>query len=235
MEPFAKALLAHAAGDSTTELLIHRDDGLDVLLPVRHFFRGEEEFSDLEQKALSLCSGHVLDVGAGAGIHSLVLQGRGIRVTALDLSPLVAELLRRRGVEDVVCSDFLDFKGGPFDSITLFGHGIGMAGTLAGLDPFLTHAGTLLNPRGWLLVDSLDVTATDDPRHLQYQEQNRRAGRYVGETRIRFGHAGEMGPYCPWLHIDPSTLSERASPLGFAVEVVCQEESGEYLARLTKR
>lgn len=54
-------------------------------LPVSYLFRNYKEMNALEKKALELASGKVLDVGAGAGSHSLYLQNeKKLEVIALD-------------------------------------------------------------------------------------------------------------------------------------------------------
>lgn len=63
----------------------------DDVMPVANLFRTESQMPVLERRALSLCSGRVLDVGAGAGCHSLALQQRGLEVTAVDISELSVE------------------------------------------------------------------------------------------------------------------------------------------------
>ena len=55
-------------------------------------FRSYEDMPEIERKALDMAKGRILDVGAGAGCHSLVLQERGMDVTAIDISPLSVEL-----------------------------------------------------------------------------------------------------------------------------------------------
>ena len=88
------------------------DRGEDVAVTVRNdfgpteevhpsfFFRKEEAFEEWESIALRQCGPRVLDIGAGAGAHALVLQGRGHEVTALDLIPEAVRIMRERGVED---------------------------------------------------------------------------------------------------------------------------------------
>lgn len=232
MAPFAHALEAFFAGDDGASVIIRRDDGLEVPLPARHFFRTEAELSAIDRHALDECRGRVLDAGAGAGVHSLLLQARGLAVTALDVSPPLIEIMRRRGVRDVVCADIRTWSGGPFDTMLLLGHGTGIVGERAALEAFLAHVHGLLAPGGCILLDSTDVTRTDDPRHLAYQEANRRAGRYPGEIRMGFEHAGEVGPFGPWLHVDSATLGRAARAAGFSPEILIEEVTGEYLARL---
>ena len=186
MEPHGLAMEAFFDGDTNAELSVCRDDGLEESIPVRHFFRHASQFTPVENAALELCRGLVLDVGAGSGLHSLLLQEKGVRVTSIDISPHAVKIMKQRGVKDARCADIFEFQGGPYHTLLLLGHGIGMAGTIAGLDCFLAHAQGLVSADGQVLLDSLDVRATDNPNHMAYQEANREAGRYVGENRLRF-------------------------------------------------
>lgn len=233
MVPHGLALQAYFAGDDGAQILVRRDDGLEVFLPASVFFRSPDDFWPIETMALEHCRGHVLDIGAGSGVHSLFLESEGRSVTALDISPEAVGIMIERGLSDVRCADALDFEGGPFDTLLMLGHGIGITGDLPGLRRFLRRARRLIRENGQLLADSLDVRRTDDSKHLAYHEANREAGRYVGETRLQFQFGEHVGPYCGWLHVDPQTLKEEARRAGWECEVLLEEESGNYLARLT--
>jgi hypothetical protein len=160
-------------------------------------------------------------------------SGSGPAVQAIDVSPEAVKIMSKRGVKECQQVDVFKFHEGPFDTLLLMMHGVGMVGDLAGLDRFLDHALTLIKPDGQLLFDSLDVRCTDDPRHLAYQEANRRAGRYFGEIRIRFEYKGQTGPFFGWLHVDSETLADRAEKNGWFCRVVGRENGGDYLAQLT--
>jgi SAM-dependent methyltransferase len=201
---------------------------------VSHFFRPPSTFTPIEEVALARCRGHVLDVGAGTGLHSLVLQQKGFRVTAIDISPEAVEIMAHRGVQDVHCADLLEYHGGPFGTVLMMGHGIGMVETLAGLDRFLAHVRGWLSGEGQVLLDSLDVRVTDDPRNLAYQEANRRAGRSIGEVRMHLEYQGQRGAPCGWLHVDSETLRQQAAKAGWNCEVILTVAGGDYLARLTQ-
>lgn len=101
--------------------------------PVSFFFRDDIEFLSLEEVTLDLCRGHVLDIGAGVGAHSLALQNRGLKVCALDISPQACEIMKKRGVHDVCCMDIFDFNKQPFDTVLFLGNAIGVVKNLAGL------------------------------------------------------------------------------------------------------
>jgi SAM-dependent methyltransferase len=232
MTPQGLALKAYFEGDRGVQLTVRRDDGVEYALPVSHFFRAPADFTPLEASALERCRGRVLDIGAGSGLHSLALQERGLAVTALEISPEAVAVMIRRGVRDARCADIFQFTEGPFDSLLMLGHGIGITEDLTGLERYLELARRLLAPGGRLLLDSTDVRRSDDPRHLAYQEANRQAGRYAGEIRMQLEFAGQRGPYCGWLHVDPETLAERAARAGWSCEVVLEEPAWGYLACL---
>jgi SAM-dependent methyltransferase len=233
MEPYGAALLAYFEGDTGAELILGRDDGHEGRLPVSHFFRGPSEFTAIENTAIKRCAGHVLDVGAGTGLHSLALQEKGLRVTAIDVCSQAVEIMAQRGVVDAHVLDLFDCEEGPFDTVLMMGHGVGMVETLAGLDRFLAHVCKLLAEGGQVLLDSLDVRVSTDPKNLAYHEANRRAGRYIGEIGLQCEHQGRRGALYHWLHVDPDTLAEHAARAGWKCKVPVAEESGDYLARLS--
>jgi len=234
MKPYGLALSDYDKGNLSATLIIYRDDGWREELSVSGFFRQPQEY-DLERTALDLCYGHVLDVGAGSGIHTLFLQERGVVVCAIDVSPEAVQIMRRRGVLDIRQADVLSFEDGEFDTVIMMGHGIGVVEDMAGLSSFLKHAPRLLKPSGQILLTSLDVRVTNNPTHLEYQKGNLDSGRYFGEIRMQFEYRSIRGPLFGWLHIDAETLSSYASKTGWNCDVVQRQPDGNYLARFTRR
>lgn len=234
MDPHGLALLAYQEGDADAALTLLRDDGVENAIPASYFFRGPEAFSAIERAALGACRGRVLDIGAGTGLHALALEVQGLEVTAIDVSPQAVEVMRRRGVKDAREADVYVFDGERYDTLLMLGHGIGMVGTIDGLNRFLAHAPSLMADGAQLLFDSLDARRTDDPANLAYHEANRRAGRYIGEIRLRFAFGETAGSTFGWLHVDAETLARQAQSAGWMCEVVLEEATGEYLARLTR-
>lgn len=231
MEPFGKALLAYYEGEAEVRLTVRRDDGVEVHLPARYFFREEASFTEIEMKALTLCKGRILDVGAGSGLHSLVLQVRGYQITSIDISPEAVTVTRRRGVKDAHCADVFLSRNGRFDTLLFLGHGIGMVETLDGLDRFLGRMAGLLSEDGQVLLDSLDVGVTNNPINLTYHEMNRKGGRYAGEIQMQLEFHGVKGPFCGWLQVDVEILAKHAKAKGWRCEIIHREPAGDYLAR----
>ena len=134
------SMLDYYNGDTTAQIIIRRDDGFETLLPINIFFRPQSEFLPGEAIALKHCYGHVLDIGAGSGYHSLVLQSKGLKVTAIDICSQAVDIMKKRGVQIAYCIDIMQFIEGQFDTLLMLGHGIGMVENIKGLKNFLIHA-----------------------------------------------------------------------------------------------
>lgn len=229
-----KLLRDHADGFPGAVATVIWEDGARQSLGGKYLFRSFERFTDAEAGAVALCQGRVLDVGAGAGSHALVLQEAGLEVVALDVSPDAAAVMRRRGVVDARSGDIFTFDGESFDTLLLLMNGIGVVGDLAGLDRFLDHAHVLLGDGGQILLDSADIKTSDDPAEIARIVERVRAGKYRGETIQRIVYRGETGAPFPWLYIDAITLGSQAAARGWWTQVVFEGSEGDYLARLVR-
>ncbi|HNW88495.1 MAG TPA: methyltransferase domain-containing protein [Bacteroidales bacterium] len=145
MTLYGLALSDFFNGNQDAKVIMHRDDNTSFELPMNIFFHGRG-FSFIEEEALELCRGKVLDVGAGSGRHSLYLKQKGLDVFSIDISPEATEIMKKQGLSKVKCSNIFDFHEGKYDSIILLGHGIGMTGSLEGFRIFLGHMEKLLRP-----------------------------------------------------------------------------------------
>lgn len=234
MKPFGLAIADYCRGDKQAAVKICRDDGVEDYLAISSFFRGPTDIP-MDKIALDNCRGRILDVGAGVGIHSLYLQNKDYEVVAMDVSPEACEVMRKRGIKDVYCTSFSDFKAAPFDTLLILGRSICMVENLKGLAVFLKKARQLAKPGGQIILNSLDVRQTTDQQNLAYHAANRRAGRYIGEIRLYMEYKGEKAPVTGLLHVDAVILAEYASKANWSCEILVQQENGNYLAKLTKK
>jgi SAM-dependent methyltransferase len=232
MKPYGVALKDFARGEKNAVLIYERDDGFREEHPVSIFFREPSEFFPSERLAMDLCVGQILDIGAGAGIHTRLLERRGYLVTAIDICPESVDVMTEAGVQDARCKDILEMASGDYYTLLFMGRGIGLVENLEGLDLFLNHAKNLIHPDGHLLINAWDVIKSDISEHRAYQDANRKSGRYVGEIRLRLHYKELIGEPFTWLHVDPETLSQHAIQAGWHTEIIKQDESGDYLARL---
>ncbi len=201
-------------------------------IPLSTLFRKYEEMPEIERKALDMANGKTLDVGAGSGCHSLVLQEKGIDVTAIDISPLSVETMKERGVKKVIEQDFFTLKG-QYDTVLMLMNGIGIVGTLERLPRFFRQLDKILVPGGQLLCDSSDISYVFEDENGMIDIPNEMD--YYGEHSFRMQYKDTIGEPFNWLYIDADTLREKAGRCGYAVEVVAEGEHYDYLARITKR
>jgi len=201
-------------GDSITVTTDIAED--EQLLP-SYFFRTMEQMPVQEQEALKRCAGRVLDVGAGAGAHSLWLQEHGFEVDAMEISPLCCETMRKRGVKNVHLQDIFSLTDHKYDTILLLMNGAGIAQTLPGLRTLLHHLGTLLNPGGKILADSSDLLYlfTDENGDTWIDIAS---DTYYGEMKYQLTYKSIKGKPFSWLFVDPDTFCDYADFCGFTVK-----------------
>ena len=201
-------------------------------IPLTTLFRSYEDMPEIERKALDMAKGRILDVGAGAGCHSLVLQKRGLDVTAIDISPLSVETMKEREVKKVIEQNFFTLEG-QYDTILMLMNGIGIVGTLERLPEFFKQLDKILAPGGQVLCDSSDISYVFEDEEGMIDIPNEM--NYYGEHSFRMQYKDTIGEPFNWLYIDADTLKQKADRCGYAVEVVAEGEHYDYLARITKR
>ena len=201
-------------------------------LPVAALFRTEERMPKLERTALDLCRGRVLDVGAGAGCHSLALQRRGLDVTAIDISPLSVEVMRCRGVKSAVAADLFDETfSGCYDTVLMLMNGSGIIGRLERMPLFFHRMKQLLAAGGQVLMDSSDLRYVFENEDGSW-DIDLNAG-YYGELEYQMQYQKVKGEPFDWLYVDFDTLAFHAQANGFRAELMEEGSHYDYLARLS--
>lgn len=230
-----KDLMGKAIGDyfhqnSPEDIITESSVSEQDVLPVSYLFRDFEEMPPIEQKALELSNGKVLDVGAAAGSHSLYLQNqKQLDVTAIDISEKSIEICKLRGVKNSVCQNLLDFNDGTFDTILLMMNGTGIFETIDRMDDYLKKLHQLLNSGGQLLIDGTDILYMfENPEGIELPSDH-----YYGEVEYYVSYKGEEDEPFKMLYLDYDNLKTAAEEIGFKVEKVIDDQDS-YLARLIK-
>ena len=232
MDPMGRAIADYHKSNKASRLRVFSPMFEEDEIPLTTLFRNYESMPEIERKALDMAKGRVLDVGAGAGCHSLVLQGRGLDVTAIDISPLSVETMKERGVKKVFEQDFFTLEG-QFDTILMLMNGIGIVGTLERMPEFFKQLDKILAPGGQVLCDSSDISYVFEDEEGMIDIPNEM--NYYGEHSFQMQYKDTIGEPFNWLYIDADTLKQKADRCGYAVEVVAEGEHYDYLARITKR
>ena len=213
---FAEALWQyHKTGRAV--LRTERDDGHTAREDVSWYFTSPREFPLHEKAARKFARGRVLDIGCGAGRHSLYLQKRGLSVTAMDASPQIVELARARGVRDARIANAcgkLPFRDGEFDTVILFGNNLGICGTVPKFRRMLRELYRITVPGGRIL-GTTRVPSTTNSIHRGYLRKNVESGRAVGQIRLRLLFKGKHGAWFDLLLLAPTDLMQIAAKEGW--------------------
>lgn len=232
-DPMGRAIYEYFTTGKAGKLRVFSSQFDEDELPVKDLFRTLEQMPLLEQKALQLAYGRILDVGAGSGCHSLVLQEMGKESLAIDISPWAVEVMKKRGIDACLTNVFDMGFTGRFDTILMLMNGSGIIGKLKNMPAFLTRVKQLLAPGGCVLMDSTDLRYLYEDEDGSYLVDL--AADYYGEVDFQMQYGKVKGEPFDWLYIDFDTLSAYATPYGFRVEKVMEGEHYDYLARLSLR
>ena len=229
-DPMGAAILDYQKSERVGRLRVLSSMFEEDEMPVKHLFRNLEEMPMLEQKALSLAKGKVLDVGAGAGCHALALQAQSIAVKAIDISPLSCEAMELRGVMDAECINLFDehLETG-FDTILLLMNGTGIAGKIENLPALFNRLKALLNKGGQILIDSSDIKYIYENEDGSFDINLNAA--YYGEVDYQMVYKDVKGDSFDWLYVDFPLLKSIAESCGLHGELIAEGEHYDYLAR----
>jgi SAM-dependent methyltransferase len=230
---FGKAILDFQTNNSPEDLITETTISDEDEMSVAYLFRDFYGMPKLEQQALLLSNGKVLDVGCGAGSHSLYLQNeKKLEVTAIDISNNAVEACQLRGISDVSRTDILEYKSSEkFDTILLLMNGTGIFGKIENVSKYFQKLKSLLSENGQILIDSSDI--------IYMFDEDEDGGKwisgdtYYGELEFIISYKGEKEAPFPWLYMDYTTLENAAVANGLKCELVLEGEHFDYLARLT--
>lgn len=230
---FGKAMYDFQTNNSPENIITETSISEEDEMSVEYLFRSYDEMPKLEQKALQLATGKTLDVGCGAGSHSLTLQNdRNLDVIAIDISEKAIETCQLRGVKDARVVNVLDFEGEKFDTILLLMNGTGIFGKLDNCNNYLSKLKSLLNPGGQILIDSSDIIYMfdEDEDGGKWIPSDKE---YYGELVFNLSYKGEKEEAFDWLYLDYNTLQNAAIANGLKCELVLEGEHYDYLAKLS--
>jgi cyclopropane fatty-acyl-phospholipid synthase-like methyltransferase len=231
LDLFGKAILDFQTNNSPEDIITETNISEADEMDVAYLFRSYKEMPKLEKKALQLSKGKVLDVGCGAGSHSLHLQNtKKLEVTSIDISENAIQACQLRGLKNAKVQNILDLGNEKFDTILLLMNGTGIFGTLAETSKCLLKLKSLLAPNGQILIDSSDIIYMFDE-----DEDGSKwitADGYYGELTFTISYKNQTEEAFPWLYLDYNTLQNAAFDNGLQCELLEEGKHFDYLARL---
>lgn len=226
-DPLGSMMLDYLGGDHQAFVTVE-SDAFDMWeMTGKTMFRTFGQMNRIERKALGLCKGTILDIGAGAGCHSLYLQNRQFKVTALDHSIGCVQVLKKRKVKTVVHDNLFALPHLDFHTLLMLMNGIGIVGSLDGLHLFFQFIRDRLPKNSQVLIDSTDLADLYDPSRVPLPKDQ-----YYGETQFVMQYKDCRSDPFDWLYIDFQTLTDIAGTHGFHCEKIIQDRSEKYLAKL---
>jgi SAM-dependent methyltransferase len=229
-DPFGEAIQEFLSKGKAPDIEINSNYTEDESIPVSYLFRSEKEMPELEKAALKKCKGKILDVGAAAGCHALLLQKKGFNVTALEKSELSVEAMKKQGIVKVVHADILDYDEQQFNTILLLMNGAGIGQTMDGLRKLLLHLKTLLLDDGQILIDSSDIKYLfeEEDGSMWIDLANEK---YYGEMSYEVNYKKSSSKF-DWLFIDFENLTKIASLAGLTCTMIAAGKHHDFLAQL---
>jgi len=218
--------------------VIERDDGyIDISGGPEAYFTEPEDWHPHEREAMKYAKGRVLDIGCGAGRHSLYLQDIGFEVQGIDLSPLAIEVCRLRGLKDpkVMSISQINTRLGKFDTIMMLGNNFGLFGGYKRAKSLLRKLHRITNKNARIIAESNDLYETDNPFHLEYHDFNRKRGRMAGQIRLRVRYKKYISQWFDYLLVSKAEMEEILSNTGWEIEKYIDSEGSAYIAIIHRK
>lgn len=228
-DPFGRACLNYLEGNRGEVIEVESLECETHEMPVDYLFRSYKEMPLLEQKAMDMCRGTVLDVGAGAGAHAFYLQEKGVNVTCLDVSDGAIQCLRKRGLHAVQQSVYDYYSEEKYDTILLLMNGTGIAKSMGQFQELIKHLKSLLTSDGKILIESTDLIYLfeDDPHFIEMADSN-----YYGIVNYRMHYKDYHSDWFSWLYLDEESLIELVKKSSLKSKVLFRGDQMNYLVEV---
>lgn len=230
---FGQKILAYYNGEKSFEI-IERDDGyFDVSSGASVYFSKYKDWLSTTKKAIRFARGKIVDIGCGAGRHSLYLQDKGFDVLGIDSSPLAVKVCKKRGLKKVklLPIEKIDqFGHNTFDTIIMMGNNFGLFGGYKKARKLLKMMYKITKPNGLIIAETNDPYKTKDPDHLAYLRLNRKRGRMSGQLKLRVRFKTYVGPWFDYLIVSKEELNDIVENTGWMVKKFIESSDGSVYA-----
>lgn len=230
-DPFAQALYDFHFDEMRGPLLYRRGEETQEVGIEFYFDEVTADGSWLE----SWLDGPLLDMGAGAGRHSLYFQDQ-FETVAIEQNETLVEVLRDRGVTDArqvnmfTLSDA--FEANAFRSAIAFGTQVGLSRSMQGLRQFLSDLSYVTTPDATAVIDGYDPEHEKTKEKLDYYDDPSKGLAY---RLLQMEYDGILGD--PWLYrlFTPDRIREATIDTEWEISEVKYGPEHIYQLALRKR
>lgn len=235
-DAYGQAIYDYHRGNDAYEVN-ERDDGYIGIARPADYFRGHEEWPRYERQAIRLARGKVLDVGCGAGRHSLYLREKGLDVLPIDLSPLAIVVCQLRGLKNARVMSITEVSGrlGTFDTILMLGNNFGLFGSFDQARLLLDRFHGMTSRRARIIAETNDPYETRERCHLDYHERNRKRGRMGGQVKMRVRYKKFATPWFDYLLVSRGEMQDILDGTGWRVSRFIDSGWSAYIAVMEKK
>lgn len=234
-DAFGQMIWARYKGEEVFEV-VERDDGYIDAIDSKDYFSEYKDWSLIEQKAMRLVRGRVLDIGCGAGRHSLYLQKKGFDVLGIDISPLVIKVCKLRGLTKAIVMSIeeLDFEPNSFDTVIMMGNNFGLFGNFNKAKRLLRKLHKITSEKALIIAETRDPYKTDNPSHLEYHKRNKERGRMGGQIRIRNRFRKYVGRWFDYLMVSKKEMRDILEGTEWKIKSFIDSRNSQYIAVIEK-
>jgi SAM-dependent methyltransferase len=189
-----------------------------------------------QRKAMRCVRGRVLDIGCGAGRHSLYLQEKGFEVLGIDTSPLALKACRLRGLKRTKLLSITAVGPGlgRFDTLLMLGNNFGLFADFKRARWLLKRFHGITSDEARIITETTDPYQTDDPVHLEYHRFNKSRGRMSGQARIRVRYKRHVTPWFDYLLVSKEEMRHILKGTGWRVGRIIDSRDAAYIAIIEK-
>jgi SAM-dependent methyltransferase len=237
-DAYGQEVWSYFNGKKSFEIVEREDSLFDVSSGAQTYFSVYDDWPEHHKRAIEFAKGRVLDIGCGAGRHSIYLQSKGLDVTGIDNSPLGIRVCRLRGLKKtkvMSVTEISRFKPCSFDTILMLGNNFGLFGSFSKARLLLSKLYKITSPTAMIIAESNDPYKTENQFHLRYQKANRRRGRMSGQMRIRIRYMKYVGRWFDYLIVSREEMKEILKGTGWKVTRFINSSSSPYVAIIQKQ
>lgn len=236
-DAYGQELWAHFKGKEGYEIVEREDGYFSVSSGPKTYFSQFKNWTENEKKAMRFVKGRVLDVGCGAGRHSIYLQNKGFDVTGIDNSPLAIKVCKLKGLKKAKIMSIKDvgkFKPNSFDTIIMMCNNFGLFGSFKGTKLLLKKFYRITSPHAVIIADTLDPYKTDNPAHLEYHKFNRKRGRMAGQVKLRIRFEKYVSDWFNYLMVSKKEMKKLLKGTDWKIKKFIDFKKARYIALIEK-